>query len=209
MEKLFYRTKDVDLSVWSGILKGMENWLGILRNGEVGEDEAAARLNELFSQARPWKSDPGRCYLDFADPEGMPGDARFDFIFRPTFLAVAIAMRTLLRFPRLAEREALSGDGSLSGSELLRILSACMQGSCANGFRGHGYDALSGVIDTMSLFRQAGADAFLAEYPALCPAFSECYDGTLKEFEKASAQGTAPDLWGEEHVGEIRALLEA
>lgn len=108
-----------------------------------------------------------------AAPGTMPSDARVDFVYRPTYYAVAIMIKAAMRYPELIDASRKSEARIADGETLRRTLSACMLGSTGCGFMGHGYDDISGLVRTMEVFAMADTMGFITRYPELCPEFTE------------------------------------
>lgn len=209
MKNKFCPTKKTCLKTWDEILTGMREDLVTLTKGDVDEAEARTCLNDLLSQALPARHDPDMLFLCFDLPENMPGDARVDYLYTPTYLAAAIAMGILTRFPEIADGEYLAGSGTMPTDTAMRILSGVMLGCTQRGFSGHGYDAMSGRLDALEIFIKADALRFITEHPALCPEFNRCFLRTFSECRAACDRGQLVGMWGEDYAERFSELLKS
>ena len=96
--------------------------------------------------------------LDFQDSDGsfklfdsyeIPGDARVDFCWMPTYICTAILMKVYL-----------TDSSSFTSKEESALLNGLKMSSGKN-LRGHGYDAFKGQIDALEIFMKAGLREFL------------------------------------------------
>lgn len=94
-----------------------------------------------------------------------------------------------------------------AGERWYHKLSACMLGSTGCGFMGHGYDDVSGLVNTMEVFAMADTMGFITCYPELCPEFTELYRETLSYIEERVANGTLAGAWGDDHTAAGMAIL--
>lgn len=143
--------------------------------------------------------------VDFQDLDGsfklfasynIPGDARVDFCYVPTYICTAILMKAWL----------LEGDAFT-----LREKSALQKGlkmSCVRNLRGHGYDAFKQQIEALNLFMKAGLNEFMDLYFDFCPEFNEMIKGIITQFEDRQSQGKFTGSWGESYENEIRQINE-
>lgn len=143
--------------------------------------------------------------LDFQDKDGsfklfdsyeIPSDARVDFCYLPTYICSAILMKA---FMTDCDAFALK-----ERSALMNGLRMC----CARSFRGHGYDALKGQIETLKLFMKAGLNEFIDLHADICPEFGGMINKIAMEFKDMEAQGKFIGPWGESYEDEIRAVNE-
>ncbi len=105
-----------------------------------------------------------------------------------------------MRWPELIDASRKSEAGIADGETLRRTLSACMLGSTGCGFMGHGYDGISGLVNTMEVFAMADTTGFITSYPELCPEFTELYRETLSYIEERVANGALAGAWGDDHT---------
>ena len=194
MKKLsctFYRPEKVNISEFRKIITKLEDDLEALCNESIVDSDIYEYVYRLASYARPLKSDPKMCFFGLDEPENMPGDARVDFFYRPTYLGAAIIIRSVLLHPELLERAQvrLCCQKALPG-----ILLACT----GRGFSGHGYDGLRGVIETLTVFTKAGTAQFVEKYPDICNEFSDLYTSSMNMIEERVRTDTVKNEWGED-----------
>ena len=175
MKNQFYRPETTNLNAWNAVLEGMRKDLAELTRGKGSEEEVRAYLNDLLTQALPLETDNSLCFFGFDKPENMPSDARVDYFYYPTYLATAITMRALNRYPGILKGARIAGESSMTTEEAAHTLSKVMLACTMRGFSGHGYDDLSGQLDALELFLEADAPRFIAEHPELCPEFNQCF----------------------------------
>lgn len=143
--------------------------------------------------------------LDFQDDDGsfklfdsykIPGDARVDFCYLPTYICTAIVMKAFMT------------DSSLF---TLKEKSALLNGlkmSCAKNLKGHGYEGLKGQIEALNIFMKAGLNEFMDLYPDFCPEFSKMIEKIISTFKNMESEGNFLGPWGESYEGDIKALNE-
>jgi len=91
--------------------------------------------------------------------EGMDSDARVEFVFFPTYLAVAILTRALREHPELKER--------IPGYE--KALKEGLGFSARRGLMGHGYDANTEMREAVGILEMGQVGGYLEEEPGACP----------------------------------------
>lgn len=91
----------------------------------------------------------------------IEADAFFSFCNYPTVLCNAIMIKAVLLCPEKYE-------------SLLPALSMGLQASAKMGLEGHGYDALDGLFDCITIYSKSGLLFFLEKYPEIAPKFTEC-----------------------------------
>ncbi len=202
MRNKFYRTEKTDLDAWNAILANMRKDLDAMGTDTTTEDEARIYLEDLLSYAEPLGYNPEMLFLGFDRPENMPGDAREDFILRPTYLTAALIMKAVQRYPRILDRLKLT-NGKTAEETVRGILTACT----SRGFHGRGYDELRGMLDVMELFTKNGAPVFLRQHGKLCPAFAMCYKDTLEFMRERIADDSLRGPWGEDDTERATEIL--
>mgnify|MGYP001487903852 CR=1 FL=1 len=99
-----------------------------------GSQKPTLTIEELCS----FQDDDGSFKL--LDSYQVPGDARVDYCYTPTYIGAAILMKT-----HLDEKECFA-------AELKKALKASLKG----GLLGHGYEAEKGRISAMKIFIRGG-----------------------------------------------------
>ena len=127
-------------------------------------------------------------FLGLDEPSSMPGDARVDFFYRPTYIGAAIIIRAALLYPDLLEAKAGSAkeDTPEGAADIRHVLPRLLTGCTGRGFTGHGYESLQGLIETLTLFTKAGTAEFVEKYPDLCRTFQTCISPPWNPSDRAS-----------------------
>lgn len=149
MKFQFVAPDSVDFSEWGKCSKRLEEALMELSAETPSEENVRIYLSELVHALRPIQthSEP-MLFLMYDDPAAMPSDARVDFVYRPTYLAAAILMTAMHRFPALWEDTSLR-------KPAYAVLTAAM----GRNFMGSGYEEIDGFLDTLEIF--ATGDSFV------------------------------------------------
>ena len=113
--------------------------------------------------------------------KGMDSDARVEFVFIPTYLVTAILSRTLCEYPLLAISIPGYSDALHKG----------MMFCSYRHLRGHGYDAISGMIDSLKILSMGKVPWLLEHYPNFCP---ELYKDLI-EAEKIVKNNNCKNKW--------------
>jgi hypothetical protein len=100
--------------------------------------------------------------------EDMPSDARVEFIFFPTYVAVATISRCLLEFPLLA--------ASVPG--LAPALQRGLEFACHRELAGHGREAAEDKQKALNLFYLGWVPLLLWQNPDFCPRMNRILEGT-------------------------------
>jgi len=95
--------------------------------------------------------------------EGMDSDARVEFVFFPTYLAVAILTRALRGCPGLEER--------IPGYE--KALRGGLAFSALRGLMGHGCGAHPEMMDAVTILETGQVHRYLDEKPDACPGLTK------------------------------------
>jgi len=130
--------------------------------------------------------------------DGMPADARVDFVFLPTYIAVATLTRVLVDDPTLAKSIPGLEDGLRRG----------MSFATHRRLEGHGYDATRGMIDAALIFAEGGVAEFLSDHPDFCPELLKVLRDLKQDLAKRISSGETAGVWGEEYESDFLAVLE-
>ena len=90
---------------------------------------------------------------------GAPSDARVDFVYKPTYIAISILTRVMIDHPEISDRIPGYKEALRRGyrfSTLRRLM-------------GHGFGAEGDRIENMELFENGGVIGFLSENPEFSP----------------------------------------
>lgn len=130
--------------------------------------------------------------------EGMPSDARVDFIFTPTYIAVATLSRILQDHPTIA----------IQIPGFLKSLKRGMLFCTYRELQGHGYDAIDGMLDAIMILSIGKVPALLD----MAPEFSKKLRGLFGKVEKYLSEhllhGETLGPWGENYSPGYQAALE-
>jgi hypothetical protein len=130
--------------------------------------------------------------------DGMPTDARVDFIFVPTYVGVATLTRVRLDYPGIAVR--IPGyDDSLKRGMIF---------STYRGLEGHGYDATRGMIDAALIFAEGGVSEFLSTDPEFCPELLRLLRELKNALMERISSGGTKGAWGEEYQDNFLSVVE-
>jgi hypothetical protein len=171
----------------------------IPNNADYTLDDLAAYIRSLVEGQRQTESfvKPG-CWCVVTLDDFMPSDARVDFVFRPTYAAVATLSRTLFDYPVIALRTK-------------RFLSTLKNGlvfATHRALAGHGFDADQGAIDALRILSMGKVPLLLDRHPKLCPALHRIILGVAKEMQRRLDTGTAVGVWGEDLAAGFRSAIE-
>jgi len=102
------------------------------------------------------------------DCDRMPSDARVEFVFFPTYIAVATLSRCVLQFPLL----------SASVEGLVPALHRGMTFACGRNLEGHGYDADADKERALNLLYMGWVPLLLWQNPDFCPPMAALLEKT-------------------------------
>jgi gamma-glutamylcyclotransferase (GGCT)/AIG2-like uncharacterized protein YtfP len=197
MKNTFYRPAEVDTRKFDRIVREMRENLVELVAGEVKNKEIIDYVQKLIADGKPLPKDPSMLFWGFAEPETMPGDARVEYFYMPTYIAVSILTYVKMHGPY----EAIQ----LEGFE--ETLEKGLYGATGRGFSGSGHDGLKGLIEAMDLFTRAQVHEFVRRYPEICPKFTAIFLDAKKILEKRLDAGKVLGDWGEDYTKEAAAVI--
>lgn len=143
--------------------------------------------------------------VDFQDSDGsfklfdsyeIPGDARVDFCWMPTYICTAILMKAYM-----------TDSSSFTSKEESALLEGLKMSSGKN-LRGHGYDAFKGQIEALEIFMNTGLREFLDIHKDFCTEFSEMISKIITKFDDMETNEEFFGPWGESYESEIRSVNE-
>lgn len=210
IECTFYRPVEVNISEFIMIVRKMEEDLQTLCREPVEESSVRAYVRDLLREARPLTGKPAMYFLGLDEPSSMPGDARVDFFYRPTYIGAAIIIRAALLYPDLLEAKAGSAkeDTPEGAADIRHVLPRLLTGCTGRGFTGHGYESLQGLIETLTLFTGTGTAEFVEKYPDLCRTFSDMYLSAMESIRQGLREDTLHGSWGEDYTKKGLELME-
>lgn len=169
----FYRPNNINTNEFENIIGKLSYDLHLLKTQKHDEWSVYTYFYSLSRHAEPLKKNPAMRFFGMAAPESMPADARVDYVYRPTYIATAFLMKSVLMYPGLMnEVTFLDSELDFTVDTVNETLSACMLACTGRNFDGAG---ILSVKDCIKLFADAGADEFLEKYPDLCPEFTDLY----------------------------------
>lgn len=133
-----------------------------------------------------------------ATDEGMPGDARVDFVFRPTYIATATLSRALCEYPLIA----------LSLPLYRTALHKGMIFCTYRKLQGHGYDGDLGMIDAFTILSLGKVPWLLNRHPDFCSELRDIIADAAADMETRLATGKTISQWGIDYSEGFRSALE-
>ena len=206
MKSRFYRPEQTNLQEFGRIIRNLEEDLLEMEKCEVSENELMQYFSELLPQAGFLDYRPEMCFFGLDDPNHMPGDARVDFFYWPTYLVTAMVMHAMIRFPEISSK--MEAEGKLPSGDWKKITTACMKASTGREFYGDGYDAYRGMLEVMELFLKAGVLGFLEKYPEWCPDFTETVKLRIDDLKNDYAEGEIIRGFCENFTQRVRLIVE-
>lgn len=194
IECTFYRPDHVNIGEFQKIVDKLESDLYIVCHDGASEDEVRIYAERIAAVARPLKKNPEMYFLGLDEPEKMPSDARVDFFYKPTYIGTAIIINAVMKYPDLLKARE-------------HIFHGLLLGCTGRGFKGHGFDDLRGMIETLKLFATADCESFVEKYPEICIEFTHLYKETMKELRNRFEEGSVCNEWGEDYSGMAEEVL--
>jgi hypothetical protein len=149
-----------DLDEMNRLVSEMEKVLRDLAENKLSRGQVSVYCASLIEGQR---QSLGRTKPDSwavcPDDEEMPADARVDFIFFPTYIAVSILSRVKQEFSDIAAAIPDYNEGLRKG----------MIFATHRRLRGHGYDADDGVREALEIFKIGKVPELVQSDPDFCP----------------------------------------
>ncbi len=205
MIREFVHLDRVDIGAMDALIDSMMELLETLDEGLIPDDveytlaDLAVYVESLVRGQRDslGRTKPGSWGV-VPDDAGMDSDARVDFIFRPTYIAVATLSRVLCEFPLIAMRTPGYLDSLFSGMVF-----------CSHrGLQGHGYEADAGAIDALRTLSLGKVPWLLIRHPEACPPLKLAIDDVADDMARRLVAGTAVGMWGEDYTEGFRSAVE-
>lgn len=210
IECTFYRPGNVSIREFQNIVGKLENDLNIICTENITKSNVCAYVSELVRFAKPLKKNPDMYYLGLDEPDRMPGDARVDYFYRPTYLGCAFIMKAILLYPDIIEGCSIEEHpGESEEKNLSEIFRGLMLGCTGRSFMGYGFDDLKGMINTLLIFSGASACDFISRYPAFCREFTDLYKLSIENLKEKLDSGMVCNAWGEDYSDVAREVLNA
>lgn len=205
MKYEFKRIDEISISEFVNQMERQQAALDELLEGNAATSEALSYVEGILAGGRPCKGLPDGFFWGYDEPENMPGDARVDLFYMPTYLNTAFLMQAYSMMPdRL---EARFPDFK---EKLWRAMTSC----AGREFVGHGYDR-DDFVREMKIFASVHTKDFMRSCRELVPeAFSTAYRRALRSIER-DVYDTEKYLkrvkgsWENDHLEDYRDILEA
>ena len=137
----------------------------------------------------------------FDGDEGIPSDARVDFVYMPTYIICSILSRTYLDYPEIVE--------NIPGyvAALKKGLRFCSLRNLA----GHGYDLFKGQAEALEILGLGHIPELLEKHHDWCPKLRNLIQVLTDEMQEKLEHSTARGFWGESledaYRGAIASLM--
>ena len=191
----FYRPEQVKVAEFENIIGKLEADFHAICSGEADKGDLCRYAKKLISVAKPLEKNPEMLFLGLDEPGNMPSDARVEYFYKPTYLGTAVVIKTVMQVPLFWKEE----ENTIRG-----MLLACT----GRGFRGHGFDDLKGMIETLGIFSEANASDFVRNYPDVCPEFTQLYTESINHLKEIYDKGAVCNSWGEDYSEQAKQVLE-
>lgn len=205
MIRAFAHLEQADIGAMGALIDSMMELLEALdeglipNNSDYTSEDLAGYVESLVHGQRDslGRTKPGSWGV-VPDDAGMDSDARVDFIFRPTYIAVATLSRVLCEYPLMALRVPGYLDALLSG------MTFCSH----RGLRGHGYEADGGAIVSLLTLSLGKVPWLLNRHPEACPPLKSAIDDVADDMARRLLAGSAVGVWGEDYSEGFRSAVE-
>jgi len=154
-----------------------------------------ARWLVLQAKVQTWN--PDIAFWGYFDPDGMPHDARVEYIFTPTYIAVSILANVLMRLPS----RAMKIDG------FAEILKKGLNAATGRNFEGAGYEAVSGLVDALEIFADGRMFDFIDTYPDIATSFTRLLLDSEAFIALKVREGKLSLGWGEDCLQRAWAVM--
>lgn len=203
--KYFEPFKHVDTRAMLSYVEAMEEVVEALderlipdANNYTLEDLGSYVQSLVAAQRRKLSFVKPGCWCVVSGDDGMPSDARVDFVFRPTYAAVAMLSRTLCDYPVLAIRTP----------RFLLTLKQGMKFATYRGLAGHGYEADQGAIHALRILSLGKVPLLLQQHPELCPSLARIIREVAESMQARLSADSAVGVWGEDLSDGFRQAIE-
>lgn len=127
----------------------------------------------------------------------VPGEAVIDFIFKPTYIAIATLSLIKLYLPELSAQ--------VNGVE--KTLKLGMEFISDEGFPGHGYDAEFNYLEAFGILARGHVQKLLQDEPQLCPTLKELLEGMFKGYKDSLMSGNTIGGWDHDFSLEFKEAI--
>ena len=173
MNFTFYRPKNVNTTEYDNIIGKMQYDLHLLETTNTDEWSVYCYIYGISRLAKKLDKNPQMKFLGLTEPHEMPSDARVEYFYKPTYIATAFIMKSILLYPSLLnEATFLDSDLEFTVDIVKATLSSLMLGCTGRDFDGAG---IYKTADCIKLFVDAGVSDFIEKYPDMCPEFTKLF----------------------------------
>ena len=175
MKYVFKRIDEIDLRSFEEQMRQQYAALDTLLEGEAHNSEILSYVEEMIADGRPCKGMPEALFWGYDEPENMPGDARVDFFYIPTYLNTAFLMQAFRMIPELIRERIPDFE-----EKLARAMTACS----GRGFSGHGFGN-NDFVRGMQIFASVRTKEFIRNHREIVPeVFRNSYSAALRSYRK-------------------------
>jgi hypothetical protein len=204
MTKTFQFSSPPSVDEMLEFIQQMRDLLDALSHGEIPDEQYTIEDLNYYCQSLVnnqrgslGRTKSGSWSVAETDVE-MPADARVDFIFVPTYVAVATLTKVRVDYPTISA--AIPGyDDALRRGMIF---------ATHRRLEGHGYDATRGLIDAALIFAEGGVAEFLSSNPDFCPELLNILRELNRTLTDRISSGQTVGAWGEEYKEDFLSLVE-
>lgn len=189
-----FEEENIGAAQFNTVMKALEECYETCVSGRLTPEEEDGLFDEFT--AKQTREDPDGAeggvrqdgFWALCDMNLMPGDARVDFAYRPTYLITAMMACLAAKNPRRH-----------GTPEVLEALRRGLFAATLRGLTGHGYDGETGLLEAVEIYHRAGIYDFLLAFPDVCREFTGLW---VSAVDKVARKEWRPDSWSisEEHV---------
>lgn len=205
MLKQFVPLEAVDIDEILALVEAMEEIVEALDEGVIPNDSdytmkdlSGYVLSLVEGQQRTGTHVKPGCWCVVRDEEPMLSDARVDFVYRPTYAAVATLSRTLCDFGTIA----------METPRFLSALKAGMKFATYRGLGGHGYEWDQGTIESLRILSLGKVPWLLERQSELSPKLLALIREVSSDMQQRLKTGEAIGGFGEDLSEGFRQSIE-
>jgi hypothetical protein len=184
----------------------MYSILEAIDNGEITEENKEFTINDLnlyiISLLNGQRGSLGRTISGswglVPNDEGMDSDARVEFIYKPTYIAIATLTRFIVEYP----------NNKLYDEKYKKILFDGMMFCTYRNLHGHGFDRDLGAIEALTILSLGKVPMFLIKNKNFCPKLKKVIESVANEMSIRLENNSAIGAWGVDYSESFRAALE-
>ena len=200
MIKKFMITEKVEVRKMENIVNAMRDLLEKLVSGEIPNVDTYTRSdlkdfctslingqrNDIGLKSGSW------CVAPSA--KDFPSDARVDFVFFPTYIAISILTRVLVDYPEIPEQIP----------NYAEVLRKGFKFATYRRLRGHGIGAELEMIDAIEILSSGNVTKYIASNPDFCPELLHILKDIKEDFATALQKGVTAGPWGEDYIKALK-----